>query len=580
MGTTRAYRPQPATRITGRHNAFAYGLKVLLLLLAMAGSLALFAQNTGAGPYVDSWHTYRITVGNSANTVEWEIINADTTVVRPLSDAMQWVAIPALVGNIADISVCFTDSVFGAGERWYLRYREYNGAGTCVAARRFSIDLTDNDFYLSLAANDTICKPQSGQVFDWTNVDDETFTTEFTYRVTLNKVPGYVINSWSFVADIDLDPGTHSFESYTVNVIPAAEGTATITDDGTWDPLLDGLFRVSMTAPTTPDITSLSVDIVVTIRGLLHDGLRATLTLLNGQATHGVNSNITYDNEGKPREAEGVTDVALQDRIQIVMIDPLPDTENILPGAGETVASATNPLQNSTHRYTVVMGNIANYNSGNNWSIFNVATSSVQIGGFTLTPTASATADTATIRFTDTMLTGDYILYYTEESADGCIARRAYPFTLQGPFDVDIASVSSDCPDSSGIVFNDLTASNTVIDYVVTLNTVSYGADWSFDFTLISTPNFDAADFDVLGISFSVGTPTGTGYTRSVAVPSTDTEVTITVTYNGYYENAHLVRAALTNITGSFNEDDADATNYIEHTIYSIPQAGELVGVN
>jgi hypothetical protein len=52
------------------------------------------------------------------------------------------------------------------------------------------------------------------------------------------------------------------------------------------------------------------------------------------------------------------------------------------------------------------------------------------------------------------------------------------------------------------------------------------------------------------------------------------------VVYNGRYINNHSIQATLTNITGSFNEVDADATNSITHTIYAIPQAGTLAGID
>jgi hypothetical protein len=97
-------------------------LTVVILLLGMIRYAS--AQNTGAGPYLNSWHTYRVVIGNSADLREWEIINHDTTKVRPLVNGMPWVSIAALNGSNADISICFTDSVFNTTETWYLRYRE------------------------------------------------------------------------------------------------------------------------------------------------------------------------------------------------------------------------------------------------------------------------------------------------------------------------------------------------------------------------------------------------------------------------------------------------------------------------
>jgi hypothetical protein len=552
----------------------------MLFLLLMVVGYHASAQNTGASPYINSWHTYRVLMGSSANSYEWDITNAsstDTTHLYPGSHS--WASV-ILVGSNNDISLFFDDVVFDPGQTWELLYREF-ASGSCVAARKFTIQVSENNFYLTLDANDTICKVESGDVFNWNDVDNEPFNTVFTYRVTLHKESGFIINNWSFSGDIVLSMPNHNFVSYTIAVVPVGVGTATLSDAPT---NLDGTFSVvSSSALSPPTVDGLSVDITVTLSGLLHDGVTATLTIHDGQVTHGVNSNITFDNEGRPTQAlDGVTDILLQDRKMVVVVNPLPATQNILEGEGETVWSAQHPLQNSKHRYTVLLGEPGNYNNaGTAWSIKTSGGLDVTTG-FTSARTSSATNDTLSITFTDLMLTGNYVLYYTEFGDNGCSAVREYPFTLGDPFDVDLAAVNSICAAASGQIFTDLTASATTINYSVTQNSVNYDAAWSFDFTLNSNPVFAAADVDVTSISVTTPGVTYTSidsYSGTVEVPAMVTSVTISVTYNGYYVNEHSITAALLNITGSHNEVDEDADDSNVHVIYSMPQVTALAGV-
>jgi hypothetical protein len=563
-------------------------LTVVILLSGMA--CYVYAQpNTGAGPYINSWHTYRVVMGGSTNDYEWDIVNTSGTdtlhiATKSGGDLVGWVD-ATRNGTNNDIAVFFDDVVFDSGQTWELLYREF-AAGTCVAARKFAISLTVNDFYLTLAPNATICKDESGDVFDWNNVDNEPFNTVFTYRVTLHKVAGLTLTGWSFDANIALSPVNHSYVSYTVAVSPVGEGTASVTDTPT---SLDGQFTVNVTPPATPNLTIVSVDVTVTLSGLLHNGVGATLNLLNGIANSGATGPIiTFDNTGRPTEGlpDNVADAALRDRLQVIVIDSLPATQNILAGAGETATSAINPLQNSTHRYTVRLGNMANNyaNAGTGWRIetaLNAPVANVP-ANYVLTSTPSATNDDIAIAFH--MAPGNYILFYTEVGDNGCSAQRQFPFTLGEPFDVDIANIDDDCAAIDGEILPDLAASTTTVVYTVTLNTANYGSDWSFTFGLGSALPFGGTDLDVSSVTVTGGTYTGTNYLGTVQVASPGQGVTISVVYNGLYFNSHTITATLTNITGSFNEADADILtgtgNSDVHIIHSMPQVTALAGVD
>lgn len=560
------------------------------VLILLIGLNYAFSQNTGAGPYIDSWHTYRVIMGNAANNYEWDITqlgSSDTTklVTKVGGELVTWVD-NAISSSNNDISVFFGNTDFTAGQTWELLYREYSSGGTCIAARKFTITLTENNFFLTLAANDTLCKPQTGNQYSWDEVDNEVFNATLVYRVTLHKEAGHTLNSWSFDADIDLNPANHNYVSYTVAVVPVTEGTAVITDTPV---TLDGQFSVEVSALTTANLTEVSVDVSVQLSGLLHDGIAATLNLLNGEAVSGnVGTIITNDNLGRPTAAapDNVADAALRDRLQVIVLAPIPATRDIVHGAGETAVSAQNPLQNSTHRYAVQMGDVANFPRANTgWHIETTTGSLVPFipANYELVrpDAADVTAsgrDSATISFH--MAPGNYMLYYTEESSNGCTTVRRFPISLGDPFDADILTVTDQCSGADGVIFQNLQDSTTTVDYTIRLNTSSYGSNWRFNFALTPTPAFANPDMEVHSVTPSPAGVTYNSGTGLVNVPSTVQEVTLRVVYNGQYINNHSIQATLTNITGSFNEVDADAANTITHTIFAMPQAGTLAGID
>jgi hypothetical protein len=569
------------------------GLGLLLsLLMLIAGSFNASAQvNTGSYPYLNSWHSYRVEVGDGSNTRQWDIVNEDESITRDLSSTTHlWSSINSLDGTYADINIFYTDTLFAVGDIWYLRYREYSAdEGTCVAARQFTIEIFENDFYLSLDDDVEVCKtPYDGMVCSWDTINDatETFNTSFTYRVTLNKDSDYEINGWSFEATIDLTPvgHNHTFNDYTLEVVPVSEGTATLVDDGSYGSDLDGYFKASMSGLTTATLSSVAVDVVVTVNGLLYEGVTASLTLENGQAIAGVNNNITLDNEDRPVDADGVTDVNLQDRLKVVIINPLPATHDISYGSSETAWSAANPLQYSTHNYTVEMGDATNAYS---WALY-------ESDGTTLVVNDAAnyeivdnglSADINNVDFTFNMGNGTYYIEFTETGT--CTSVRRYTITLGDPFDVDITAASNTCAEISGDVNDDFTfATTTDVTYVIDLITENYKADWSFDFTLASIPVFDAADVEVSSITASDGTYSGDTSTGTVTVANSEaspiSQVTVTVTYSGIYSSLHTITATINDCTGSFNEVDADTSgdDITTHIIYRMPQPLALEGVD
>lgn len=576
-----------------------------VLLLLIGGNIA-FSQNTGAGPYIDSWHTYRVVMGNASNYYEWDLTQVSTTdtthlVTQTGGELQTWVD-NSITSSNNDISVFFGNANFSAGEQWELLYREYSSGGTCIAARKFTISLTENNFYLTLAVNDTLCKTQSGQLFSWENVDDEVFTATLVYRVTLHKEAGHTLNSWSFGADIDLNPANHNYVNYSVSVVPVTEGTAVLTDTPT---TLDGEFSVAVSALTTPTLTEVAVDVRVDLSGRLQDGIAATLNLLNGIAVSGsVGTVITYDNLSRPTAAapDNVSDAALRDRLQVIVLDPIPATQNILPGAGETATSASNPLQYSTHRYVVTMGDKANNytNTGTGWYIEEADGDPVanDAANYVLAHYGSSpTNDTISIRYN--MAPGEYVIYFAEVGDNGCSTIRSFPITLGDPFDADILTVDDQCSGAYGVIFQNLQDSTTTIEYTVALD-MTYTMNWEFGIEVTSTPGFSNPDLEVSSISilgtYAVYTSATTTSGTVAVTNSTGTvnSVTVRVVYHGLYESAHTITLTLPDgtIHGSFGETDRDDgttldgggtegdINQARHIMHAMPQAGTLAGID
>jgi hypothetical protein len=305
---------------------------IMTAVLLLAGYCYVNAQNTGAGPYLNSWHTYRVIIGNSADTRQWDI--TDGTITMNLTGAETWCDIAALSGSNADISICFTQSVFTVGSTWLLRYREISAStGVCTSARQFTINITENNFYLSLSGDDMVCKPESGQAFRWEQLDGVNFPCSYNFIVTMHKEASFAINYWSFDALIASSNGTHSIASYSASVITANGGTASITDvGGSYGSQWDGNFKVQVSAPTVPNLDSVAISVTLTLNGYVYNGVSDTLKLFNGSINSGSSGLIiSPDNTSRPMEGppDNVLDATLRDRLQIITFLPLPATPNI-----------------------------------------------------------------------------------------------------------------------------------------------------------------------------------------------------------------------------------------------------------
>jgi hypothetical protein len=248
----------------------------------------------------------------------------------------------------------------------------------------------------------------------------------------------------------------------------------------------------------------------------------------------------------------------------------IPGTQDIRPGGDDNTASAQNPLQNSTHTYVVEMANTSNYsNTATGWMIVeNVAAGDTMTVNtdYSTTRAVNGQNDSINITFNASMSEGDYILYYTEQNNNLCTTIRSYPFTLGGPFDVDIADNDRMCPGMSNLVSTYQEKTVTQVDYVVNLNT-SYSSNWSFDFdvSIDETHNADEFSIDSITVVDANGNSNYTSATGKVDVTYNETTPTTSlimrVYYSGYYPDNYIITAALNNITGAFDEVDENVTN-------------------
>jgi hypothetical protein len=562
----------------------------LTTVLLLAGSRYAYAQeNTGSNPYLESEHAYAVNIGKAANAKRWIVTDKNGhshQITTTNEDTFDWFDIePATTNGTNEIVTIFFDrDIFAPGGSligtWYLQYFEdqeqSDGSTVCVSAREYELTVTENEFYLTLADDASQCNGQDGAVHTIADVTNNDYATTVTYTVVMHKETDYNPDQFNFVISFDqpVDAGTVS-----TAVDPSTEGTATFSAN------TDSTVTVIPVGSNnfTDEVT---IDVTATFSNNVLSETIPALTVSSGEATvNGTPPAITYDNE----EIHPVGNPG--DRTQAITIYELPATSDIGPGAGETVASATNPLQNSTHNYLVTMEDQSN-NTGT-WSVENDEDTPMTEGTgasdhYSLTPTNAGNDVTAAITFTENMPTGIYTIKFEEENTTGCSTLRAYDVDLGEPLNVSIALANAAdaerCPDVSGtVVRNDElnNATTNIIEYTVTLNTTGYGAAWSFDMGIISDEGFATSDVDVAGSGINVTGGAFTGadnYSGTVSVAAGVTEVTIAVTYEGFYVNEHDITVLLTNIEGTYN-DEADDVN-VSNIINAMPQPLALEGVD
>jgi hypothetical protein len=587
---------------------------LLTTILLLAGSRYAHAQNTGSEPYLDSEHSYRVNIGDVANERAWFITNGtDITYTlldtkngdnSPVAPADSWASvIPTGSGagqagtGFHGVKIFFDSDDFSTGG-WVLQYFEYQehdgGTYECISARSFDLTLAENTFWLLVNTDETddvtgggidVYNSQNTLVHSITDLEDpgDLFNTTVTYTVTMNKGADFAPTYWQFNTNF-----ADEVQSFNAVVSTTNGGAATTT------PVTAGQeYTVEVTPETGYNIDLVEVTITVEYNHNVLSDITRNLMVTNGIAVFEnppAPDAITDDNiTTYPSGDEG-------NRTQAITILAIPSTQDITfdnsTNTNETATSAQNPLQNSTHYYKVEMGAVANTGA---WHLEDSDDAPVSTG-VTINGTENTTDALATIDYGELAI-GNYTLYYTEtDGTTGASTVRAYPISILPPFDVDIAAVDNDCNGLSGNISQASVNGDTEVDYTVTLETSGYENSWEFDFLVSCADLGSTLSISSIVVSGADQATISNGGAVTVTKGATpvNTTVTITVTYSGVYAANHIVTATLPDgsISGSFGETDVDdgATidgggtegdiNQARHTIYRLPQPGELAGMN
>ncbi|MDA3817945.1 MAG: hypothetical protein PF486_11245 [Prolixibacteraceae bacterium] len=281
------------------------------------------------------------------------------------------------------------------------------------------------------------------------------------------------------------------------------------------------------------------------------------------------------------------------------------------------VGGNNSPLIFSTHTYRIVMGLETNIPS---WRIYSghLTTVEIESGSYETDRLVRNTDYTVNedeieggialfeVFFNNPtqMPVGDYTIAYNEINGDNCFKTVIYHIQLHTQFDVDVALDdaldAADCSDySDSPQLPDFEDFQTRIPYRVTLvypdaGTTYGGDEWSFRFTATASgqDGGDDATVALVEVDFSDDatidqtlTPTGTpsSYSEVVTVDNSSTkihDVIVWVTYNDVLGVSQDIEFELTEIDGSYIENDVDNLNRVTHEIFEMPDVGDIIVLN
>ena len=308
-------------------------ISFIAAIMLLSGPRYAHAQNSFSNPFVNSWQKYQVLMGNTANSVTWELWDdlESPTIELELDKDDDWVDYDIEAPN-AYVEIKFYSPYFDNGETWYLVYSEWDDNDNCVAMRFFEINIAENTFFLSLGADENNCNSLNGEVLNWDNVNglggsgiDTKIESYVEFTVQMNKKDNFAMNSWSFNGATTFSNNDYDFvrvRSVSDNLSGTSNAGENFTisgDDGT------GVFSVivdaAATTATEPEAADYTDYIIlrVYVSGLVHQGETIILDIDNGKASSGIN----YIRETNENTSLG------GDREQRINILPLPATSNI-----------------------------------------------------------------------------------------------------------------------------------------------------------------------------------------------------------------------------------------------------------
>jgi len=266
---------------------------LLVALLLLAGSRYAYAQNTPAAPYYGSWHLYRVPMGNTANSVSWQLYAGDLSGSPVAISASYFV--PRTVGANAEIEVYFDQTFFSANTTWFVVYNETNSAGSCVARRSIQINPVSNDFFLTVPVGTTTCNSYSGRLWPNTIADISAVSSLNTvdFTVTMNKAIDFPTDGWSFTGVVTMiaGAGNNTLQSSVAIVGNSLRGgTCAVTGTA-------ASFNLTVTGPADLGETTDEVTVRVSVLGDVTSDFELQLVVSNGQALSGSSNYVVHTND-------------------------------------------------------------------------------------------------------------------------------------------------------------------------------------------------------------------------------------------------------------------------------------------
>jgi hypothetical protein len=257
---------------------------LIALVSILITSMGAMAQG-GASPYLNSTHTYTVTMQNNANSAAWVI--ADNAGVAL---ATQPTFTASKVGTTATMVITWAESWASVADYkvWFTE------TGTCSTKRELPVTVVANSFYLTMNADGTECHDLSGQILGV----DAVGNTTVLFTANLNKAAAWSIDSWKFDFAVNVATG------YTLQTVKLNGGS----DLGN-----TGSYSNQSVAGT---LSSATIEVV--INGHVETGATVTVNLSNGKAIKGTTT--TPDN--------GTGGGA--DRTQVLTVNALPATSLII----------------------------------------------------------------------------------------------------------------------------------------------------------------------------------------------------------------------------------------------------------
>ncbi|MDA3881066.1 MAG: hypothetical protein PF436_11820 [Prolixibacteraceae bacterium] len=281
-----------------RRVKYIVNIFALTVLLLIVGNSYVFAQNTYDQPYLDSWHKYRVPMGDVANTPTWQLqINSGAEIaltndMYEAGDGEIWVKYgteDVAGADYAYIELKFIDPRFDIGDVATIIYSEMDlDEGNCEARRSKLATVVNNQFELNMTDMGNICNSFNG-IWDNTTefIGDADHNHEVEFNVSMTKEEGFRASSWRFTGTFSIESGAGDNSFVSPITVSGNNQTAEYADNGaTWSILNDG----------NPNDNTITIEVNVADPDFVYTTDNLTFSvLLNGKVSSDVTVQFTLD---------------------------------------------------------------------------------------------------------------------------------------------------------------------------------------------------------------------------------------------------------------------------------------------